>query len=47
VIGVKSGLQGWMGYGGYARSPLPKPTSEQAQKWKEGFRGLMTLEKTL
>ena len=47
VIGVKSGLQGWMGYGGYARSPLPKPTADQGQKWKEGFRGLMALEKSL
>lgn len=47
VIGVKSGLQGWMGYGGYARSPLPKPTVEQEHKWKEGFRGLMALEKSL
>ncbi|VUC34920.1 unnamed protein product [Clonostachys rosea] len=47
VLGVKAGLQGWMGYGGYARSPLPKPTADQAQKWKDGFRGLMSLEKSL
>jgi dihydrodipicolinate synthase/N-acetylneuraminate lyase len=47
VIGVKSGMQGWMGYGGYARSPLPKPTNTQAEKWKEGFRELVALEKSL
>lgn len=47
VVGTKAGLQAWTGYGGYARSPLPKPTSEQTQKWKEGFRELMVLEKTL
>jgi 4-hydroxy-2-oxoglutarate aldolase len=47
VIGVKSGMQGWMGYGGYARSPLPKPTKAQAEKWKEGFRELVALEKSL
>jgi dihydrodipicolinate synthase/N-acetylneuraminate lyase len=47
VVGVKSGLQGWMGYGGSARSPLPKPTGEQAKKWKEGFRELVLLEKSL
>ena len=47
VIGVKAGLEGWMGYGGFARSPLPKPSAEQAQKWKEGFRDLFTLEKSL
>lgn len=47
VVGVKAGLQAWMGYGGFARSPLPKPTKEQSKKWKEGFRDLVTLEKSL
>jgi 4-hydroxy-2-oxoglutarate aldolase len=47
VVGVKSGLDSWLGYGGFARSPLPKPTAEQTKKWKEGFRELMRLEKTL
>ncbi|KAI1356196.1 mitochondrial putative 4-hydroxy-2-oxoglutarate aldolase [Xylaria sp. FL0043] len=47
VVGVKSGLQSWMGYGGFSRSPLPRPTSEQSKEWKEGYRELMTLEKTL
>ncbi|KAK0628969.1 hypothetical protein B0T17DRAFT_172671 [Bombardia bombarda] len=47
VVGVKAGLQGWTGYGGYARSPLPKPTADQAKKWKEGFRDLIMLEKSL
>ncbi|KAI1141555.1 dihydrodipicolinate synthetase [Hypoxylon sp. FL0543] len=47
VVGVKAGLQAWMGYGGYARSPLPKPTTEQINSWKEGFRELVLLEKSL
>ncbi|KAI1124249.1 mitochondrial putative 4-hydroxy-2-oxoglutarate aldolase [Nemania abortiva] len=47
VVGVKSGLQSWMGYGGFARSPLPRPTGEQSKAWKEGYRDLMALEKTL
>ncbi|KAI1455040.1 dihydrodipicolinate synthetase [Annulohypoxylon moriforme] len=47
VVGVKEGLQAWMGYGGYARSPLPKPNAEQARSWKEGFRELVLLEKSL
>jgi dihydrodipicolinate synthase/N-acetylneuraminate lyase len=47
VIGVKSGLQSCMGYGGYARSPLPRPTDEQSKAWKEGYRDIMALEKTL
>ncbi len=47
VVGVKAGLQAWSGYGGYARSPLPKPTPEQTLAWKEGFRDLVLLEKSL
>ncbi|XXG95908.1 hypothetical protein Hte_002184 [Hypoxylon texense] len=47
VVGVKAGLQAWMGYGGYGRSPLPKPTAEQTKSWKEGFRELVQLEKSL
>lgn len=47
VVGVKAGLLGWMGYGGYARSPLPRPSVEQSRKWKEGFRELVRLEKSL
>jgi 4-hydroxy-2-oxoglutarate aldolase len=47
VIGVKAGMEGWLGYGGYARSPLPKPDVEQAAKWKEGFRNLVVMEKSL
>ncbi|CAK7230133.1 hypothetical protein SEUCBS140593_007481 [Sporothrix eucalyptigena] len=47
VVGVKAGLEAWSGYGGYARSPLPKPTADQAKQWKEGFRDLVLLEKSL
>ncbi|KAI1078065.1 dihydrodipicolinate synthetase [Whalleya microplaca] len=47
VVGVKAGMQAWMGYGGYARSPLPKPTAEQMKLWEEGFRDLVLLEKSL
>jgi 4-hydroxy-2-oxoglutarate aldolase len=47
VVGVKAGLQAWSGYGGYARSPLPKPTAEQTKGLKEGFRELVALEKSL
>ncbi|OAA62631.1 dihydrodipicolinate synthetase family protein [Niveomyces insectorum RCEF 264] len=47
VVGVKAGLQAWSGYGGYARRPLPRPTAEQTKQWKEGYRALMMLEKSL
>ncbi|CAK7225656.1 hypothetical protein SBRCBS47491_005963 [Sporothrix bragantina] len=47
VVGVKAGLEAWSGYGGFARSPLPKPTADQTAQWKEGFRDLVLLEKSL
>lgn len=47
VVGVKAGLDAWMGYGGFCRSPLPKPSPEQTKRWKEGFRSLIMLEKSL
>ncbi|EPE02554.1 dihydrodipicolinate synthase [Ophiostoma piceae UAMH 11346] len=47
VVGVKAGMEAWSGYGGFARSPLPKPTVDEAAKWKEGFRELVLLEKSL
>ncbi|KAH9907484.1 hypothetical protein F4778DRAFT_777913 [Xylariomycetidae sp. FL2044] len=47
VIGVKAGLNSFLGYGGYARSPLPRPTAEQTKAWKDGFRDLVPLEKSL
>ncbi|KAI1649448.1 dihydrodipicolinate synthase [Daldinia loculata] len=47
ILSVKAGLQAWSGYGGFARSPLPKPTSEQSKSWKEGFKELILLEKSM
>jgi dihydrodipicolinate synthase/N-acetylneuraminate lyase len=47
VVGVKAGMEAWMGYGGYGRSPLPRPNEEQTRRWKEGFRELVLLEKSL
>ncbi|KLP02827.1 dihydrodipicolinate synthetase [Fusarium fujikuroi] len=47
VVGVKAGLQSWMGYGGFARSPLPRPDTEQTKRWREGFRDLVMLERSL
>jgi 4-hydroxy-2-oxoglutarate aldolase len=47
IVSTKAGLQSWFGYGGYARSPLPRPTSDESAKWKEGFRDLVILEKSL
>ncbi|KAF3919532.1 hypothetical protein ABW20_dc0101577 [Dactylellina cionopaga] len=47
LVGTKSGLQTFFGYGGYARKPLPKPTSDEALKWEMGFQEIVDLEETL
>jgi 4-hydroxy-2-oxoglutarate aldolase len=47
IVSTKSGMESWLGYGGFARSPLPRPTADQSSKWKEGFRELVALEKSL
>lgn len=47
IVSTKAGMESWLGYGGYARSPLPRPTSDENSKWKEGFRELVALEKSL
>ncbi|RDL42056.1 putative 4-hydroxy-2-oxoglutarate aldolase, mitochondrial [Venustampulla echinocandica] len=47
IVSTKAGMESWLGYGGYARSPLPRPTTDESARWKEGFRELVTLEKCL
>ncbi|CAG8980567.1 hypothetical protein HYALB_00002565 [Hymenoscyphus albidus] len=47
IVSTKAGMQSWLGYGGYGRSPLPRPTQDESSKWKEGFRELVELEKSL
>ncbi|KAJ6262748.1 hypothetical protein Dda_1305 [Drechslerella dactyloides] len=47
LVGTKSGLQTFFGYGGYARKPLPKPTSDEALKWERAFQEIIDLEETL
>lgn len=47
IVSTKAGMQSWLGYGGYARSPLPRPTADESARWKQGFRDLVMLEKSL
>ena len=47
IVGTKSGLETYFGYGGYARKPLPRPTMEEAEKYALGFKELVALEKAL
>lgn len=47
VVGTKSALQTYFGYGGFARKPLPRPTKSDAAKHAEDFNELVSLEKSL
>ncbi|PQE31040.1 dihydrodipicolinate synthetase protein [Rutstroemia sp. NJR-2017a WRK4] len=47
IISTKAGMQAWLGYGGFGRAPLPRPTEAEMEKWKEGFRELVFMEKSL
>lgn len=47
IVSTKAGMESWLGYGGYGRSPLPRPTDDETARWKEGFRELVALEKSL
>lgn len=44
VVGTKSCLQSYFGYGGYGRRPLPRPTPEQDATYKADFEELLLLE---
>lgn len=45
VVGTKSGLLSYFGYGGCGRKPLPSMTKQEAFKYSEGFKELVTVEK--
>ncbi|KAL8833745.1 MAG: hypothetical protein Q9170_004108 [Blastenia crenularia] len=47
IVGTKSALETFYGYGGFARKPLPRPNEKDAIKYASGFRELVELEKTL
>lgn len=47
IVGTKSALETYFGYGGYARRPLPIPTPEDTQKYAEGFKEAVELENAL
>jgi len=44
VVGTKSVLNSYYGYGGVARSPLPIPSKEMSLNLKKGFEELMKME---
>ncbi|KAF3939957.1 hypothetical protein ABW19_dt0209033 [Dactylella cylindrospora] len=47
LVGTKSCLQTFFGYGGYARKPLPKPDHEEALRWEMAFQEIVDFEETL
>lgn len=47
VVGTKSVLQSYLGYGGFGRAPLPRPSKEASLRWKSNFAELMELEQKL
>lgn len=47
IIGTKSALMSYFGYGGHARKPLPRPGKEENRKWRNAFEELVKVEKSL
>lgn len=47
VVGTKSALESYFGYGGYGRKPLPRPTKQENMAWAEGFKELVAKENAL
>ncbi|KAI9755188.1 MAG: hypothetical protein M4579_004384 [Chaenotheca gracillima] len=47
VVGTKSALETYFGYGGVARRPLPPPTAEDINKYARDFKELVAMEKSL
>ena len=46
IVGTKSALESFYGYGGFARKPLPRPSKEETVKYASGFKELVDLEKS-
>lgn len=47
IVGTKSGLETYFGYGGFARRPLPKPSKSDIVKYAESFKEVVALENDL
>ena len=47
LVGTKSALETFFGYGGVARKPLLAPTKDEVKIYADGFKELMKLESTL
>jgi 4-hydroxy-2-oxoglutarate aldolase len=47
IVGTKSAMQSYFGYGGYGRKPLPKPSKAEIVKYSELFKEVVELERRL
>lgn len=47
IVGTKSALDTYFGYGGIARRPLPRVTKSEAAKFASDFKELVELERSL
>ena len=47
VVGTKSALETYFGYGGHGRRPLPRVSAQEAVKYAANFKELVDLEKSL
>lgn len=47
IMGTKSLLQHFCGYGGFARKPLPRPALQETMKYNERLQELMNIEMRL
>ena len=47
IVGTKSALDTYFGYGGIARRPLPRVTKSEAAEYANDFKEIVGLEKTL
>ncbi|PGH01614.1 hypothetical protein AJ79_07862 [Helicocarpus griseus UAMH5409] len=47
VVGIKSAMETHLGYGGFARKPLPRPTGVMTETYAKGFKELVDFERTL
>jgi 4-hydroxy-2-oxoglutarate aldolase len=47
IVGTKSALETHFGYGGVARKPLPRPTTQERAKYANDFMEIVDMEKAL
>ena len=47
IVGTKSALETYFGYGGFARRPLPRPTAQDSAKYASDFKEIVDMEMAL